>query len=353
MFEDFAGVWTPVTEARKVQKKPVSVKLAGEPVVLFRDEKGALGALIDRCPHRGVALSLGKVDEKGCLACPFHGWTFDTTGACTRVPLNDVPKEKRARHQAMALPVREIGGLVWLYTGPYAKEEPVAPEALTEPGWHLAVYEDTWNAHWTRAMENMLDFPHVPFVHRRTIGKALSRQMKRDSVAHITVEPTETGATFPVTMDRDQQMIPLEWRKPNAMVLRILDDKRKVRMHVFCIPVDEEHTNMMIVAARNFFPSRLVTWFSGLYNRKIVGEDRAVVESSYPKEVPHPNEEVSVATDGPTLHFRRYYYRELRDSSANLVPAARLARHPDRAKDAPSIQVPKDGAEPRVTSTAA
>ena len=345
MFEDFAGVWTPVTDARSVRNKPVSVKLAGEPVVLFRDAEGSLGALIDRCPHRGVALSLGQVDDRGCLACPFHGWTFDKDGACTHVPLNDVPREKRARHQAMALPVREIGGLAWVYTGPYAKEEPAAPEALIEPGWDLSVYEEVWAAHWTRAMENMLDFPHVPFVHRRTIGGALRRQMKRESIADIRVEPTATGAIFPVTVDGDKQMIPLEWRKPNAMVLRILDDKRKVRMHVFCVPVDEDHTRMIIVAARNFLRSRVVSWFSDLYNKKIVREDRAVVESSYPREVPHPNEEGSVATDGPTLHFRRYYFRELRDSSANLVPAARLARHPDRAKE-PSPA-------PRVTSSAA
>ncbi len=31
----------------------------------------ALGALIDRCPHRGVALSRGRVTEKGTLECPF------------------------------------------------------------------------------------------------------------------------------------------------------------------------------------------------------------------------------------------------------------------------------------------
>jgi phenylpropionate dioxygenase-like ring-hydroxylating dioxygenase large terminal subunit len=34
-----------------------------------------VGALLDRCPHRGVALSLGTITD-GCLACPFHGWRF-------------------------------------------------------------------------------------------------------------------------------------------------------------------------------------------------------------------------------------------------------------------------------------
>ncbi len=324
MFEGFAGVWTPVVDARSLGRKPLAVKLAGESLALFRDGKGGVGALIDRCPHRGVALSLGSVNEEGCLECPFHGWSFEAGGACVHVPLNDVPADKRARHAAMAVPAREIGGLVWVFTGAVASGEPEVPEALLEPGWARSVYSEVWDAHWTRAMENMLDFPHLPFVHRRTIGGGIRKQMKRDTVIHMGVEATPTGAVFPVTMEGRAQMEPLEWRRPNAMVLRLLEQKRKVRMHVFCVPVDADHTRMIIVSTRNFMRSAIVSWVSDRYNRVIVKEDRAVVESSQPREVPPPADEVSVATDGPTLHFRRYYFRELRPSTTDLVPAARL-----------------------------
>jgi phenylpropionate dioxygenase-like ring-hydroxylating dioxygenase large terminal subunit len=271
-----------------------------------------------------VALSLGSVSEDGCLECPFHGWQFEASGACTRVPLNDVPAEKRARHAAMAVPAREIGGLVWVFTGAVAKGEPEVPEALIERGWTRSVYSEVWEAHWTRAMENMLDFPHLPFIHRRTIGAGLRKEMRPDSIIELEVEPTPTGARFPVTMNGKPNGVPLEWRKPNAMVLRILDGKRKVRMHVFCVPVDADHTRMIIVSSRTFLRLRIVTWLSEPYNRRIVSEDRAVVESSSPREVPPPADEVSVASDGPTLHFRRYYFRELRPSATDLVPAARL-----------------------------
>jgi phenylpropionate dioxygenase-like ring-hydroxylating dioxygenase large terminal subunit len=74
VFSGFANVWTPLTLARRVKKKPLAITLAGEKLVLFRDGKGQLGALLDQCPHRGVALSLGKVRDDGCLECPFHGW---------------------------------------------------------------------------------------------------------------------------------------------------------------------------------------------------------------------------------------------------------------------------------------
>ncbi len=334
MFEGFAGVWTPVVDARALGNKPLAVKLAGEAIALFRDGKGGVGALIDRCPHRGVALSLGTVNEDGCLECPFHGWSFEKDGACAFVPLNDVPKDKRARHAAMALPAREIGGLVWVFTGAVAKGEPEVPDALLEKGWARSVYSEIWNAHWTRAMENMLDFPHLPFLHRRTIGGGIRKQLKRDTVVHIDVEPTPTGAVFPVTMEGRAQMDPLEWRRPNGMVLRLLEQKRKVRMHVFCVPVDADHTRMIIVSTRNFLRLRVVSWLSDRYNRVIVKEDRAVVESSQPREVPPPADEVSVASDGPTLHFRRYYFRELRPSATDLVPAARLLARGNASKDA-------------------
>ena len=67
MFEGFANVWTPLIEARTVSQRPMRLVLAGEPVVLFRGANDAIGALIDRCPHRGVALSLGQVGPDGCL----------------------------------------------------------------------------------------------------------------------------------------------------------------------------------------------------------------------------------------------------------------------------------------------
>ena len=61
MFEGFARVWTPLAASEALKKAPLAFTLAGEKIVLFRDLSGAPAALLDRCPHRGVALSLGQV----------------------------------------------------------------------------------------------------------------------------------------------------------------------------------------------------------------------------------------------------------------------------------------------------
>src|SRR4051794_30009993 len=117
MFETFRNVWTPVEFSRCVTKRrPVAARLAGEDLVLFRNAEGRVGVLRDRCPHRGVKLSLGAMTPDGCLACPFHGWEFKTDGACQHVPYAPMSDEKRERNHATALPARDVGGMIWVFT---------------------------------------------------------------------------------------------------------------------------------------------------------------------------------------------------------------------------------------------
>ncbi|WP_438008875.1 aromatic ring-hydroxylating dioxygenase subunit alpha [Sorangium sp. So ce321] len=327
MFEGFARVWTPVEVAGRLGSKPLAVRVAGEDVVLFRGAGGRAAALVDRCPHRGVALSLGRVGQDGCIECPFHGWRFDGAGACREIPLSDVPPEKRGRHAATALPVRELGGLLWLFTGPDAEGEgePHVPDGLLDPRLSRSVHAQDWSTHWTRAMENMLDFPHLPFVHRSTIGRDMRRALRPGSVMHVDTAETPSGMQVHAWLDdQEQKGVRLDWVRPNGMVLRINIPGRDLRIHVFCTPIDAARTRMLLITTRDFGRYNPLMRLSALFNRRILLEDRAVVESSRPAEVPEAHEEVSVATDRATLVFRRYYHRELRGSRADRPPTGHL-----------------------------
>jgi len=307
--EGLADMWTPVALSREVGRQPYGLTVAGERIVLFRDARGTLAALRDQCPHRGVKLSLGKVKEDGCLECPFHGWRFAADGACTHIPLNPMPEEKRQRFAATAFPVRERGGLVWLYTRPGAEapDEPYVPETLEQKGVHVWLYVETWNAHWTRAMENMLDSPHLPFVHRRTIGGALRRRMKPDSRMEIELEPTPTGFRTQSRMDGVEPKGFLDWLRPNGMRMSVPIPGRLMQLYMWCVPVDANHVRMFLVSARDFVRMQPLAGLVDRYNTRILREDKAVVESSHPVEVPPVSEERSVATDRATLAFRRWY----------------------------------------------
>ena len=316
MFERFRNQWTPVVFSSALPPgKPVPRRVAGTKVVLFRDVTGSPRALVDRCPHRGVQLSLGEVTD-GCVTCPFHAWKFAGDGRCVDIPLNPMTEEKRARYRAMPLPVVERGGVVWLFTGEVPVGEPPVPEAALIQGAKRFEVTQTWKAHWTRAMENMLDSPHVPFLHRKTIGRFVRPYVKPGSRMTIEVEPTARGFRTRAPLDDRPQAAWLEWLRPNGMTLDIPIPKGLWRIHAFCVPVDENTTEMMVFSVRTFLrwvPSFLMD----RTNRTILDEDRAVLESSDPAEVPRPGEELSVPSDRATLAFRKWYFETLVDGTGD------------------------------------
>src|SRR5262245_3014387 len=55
------------------------------PVVLARDESGALRAFEDRCAHRGAPLCRRERGRAGEFVCVYHNWTYDLQGNLTGV----------------------------------------------------------------------------------------------------------------------------------------------------------------------------------------------------------------------------------------------------------------------------
>lgn len=325
MFQDFSEVWSPVLPAADLPAdRPVGLKVAGVPVALFRDAQGRPAAVIDRCPHRGVALSLGKVED-GCLVCPFHGWTFDEKGRNCRVPWN--PDARLERLGASPLPARELAGQIWIFTGPEAPGEPEVDEIFLREGIRVSGMVEEIQTHWTRVMENMLDWPHLPFVHQRTIGKGLVSQARGRMDVHLDIEPW--GFRSHVTLDGAPSEGSMNFRFPNMMNLFIGIPGRTLVMMVACVPVDEARTRLVMMTARSFARLGILDAVFNWQNRKIFREDLEVVESSPPGPVPHPREERSVRTDAPTLHFRKRYLAELAPGRGEGGMSHQLDAHPD------------------------
>jgi nitrite reductase/ring-hydroxylating ferredoxin subunit len=105
----------------------VPALLLGERLVVWRSDAGHVGVWNDRCPHRGMRLSMGAT-RAGSLICPYHGWEFDAEGACSHIPAHpDLSPSRAAR--ARLYPAVETGGYVWACIG-----EP----ASAQPGYRLA-----------------------------------------------------------------------------------------------------------------------------------------------------------------------------------------------------------------------
>ena len=163
--------WYPVLPSREVRGRPVGVRRFGRPLVLWRDEDGEVRCAIDACPHRGAALSRGRVVE-GTLHCPYHGLGFNPEGTCVHVPWgeSDGPSPRLA-----TLPVADERGLLWVWNGEGAphKDVPWTDALQTELGPEdggTVDLTDVFDVSYLRVMENLTDFHHVPIVHRGTVA---------------------------------------------------------------------------------------------------------------------------------------------------------------------------------------
>ncbi len=79
--------WWPVAHSAEVRQHPRAFRLGQQQLAIYRDLSGTVRAVEDRCPHRRLPLSMGRLTEDGSLQCPYHGWSFDgATGRCTAIP---------------------------------------------------------------------------------------------------------------------------------------------------------------------------------------------------------------------------------------------------------------------------
>ena len=107
--------WHPVvaTQALRAGHGVLAARVLGQDLALWRSADGLPQAWEDRCPHRGVRLSLGRVVGNQ-LACAYHGWEYAAgTGRCMTIPAmprEPVPGKVCARTYA----VREAQAMVWV-----------------------------------------------------------------------------------------------------------------------------------------------------------------------------------------------------------------------------------------------
>lgn len=161
--------WVPAVRSAKLEADgaPARVRLFGENFVAFRATDGRVGFLAEACPHRCASLALAR-NEKNGLRCIFHGWKVSVEGA-----LVDAPTEPLARREAFLEsipvrhhPVREAGGLVWVYLGKRADPPRFHDFEFTHlPASHVFPRRGVIHCNWLQGLEALLDSAHVTYLH--------------------------------------------------------------------------------------------------------------------------------------------------------------------------------------------
>tara|TARA_B100000029_G_scaffold503814_1_gene581514 strand:+ start:43 stop:1311 length:1269 start_codon:yes stop_codon:yes gene_type:complete len=64
----------------------LSTKVGDTPVLVCRDNDGALHAFVNRCMHRGMLLCRERQGNSPNFICPYHQWTYDLKGQLRAIP---------------------------------------------------------------------------------------------------------------------------------------------------------------------------------------------------------------------------------------------------------------------------
>jgi phenylpropionate dioxygenase-like ring-hydroxylating dioxygenase large terminal subunit len=305
--------WLPLAAADELPAaRCLPVRHFDTALVLWRGAAGSAAAFDDRCPHRGASLALGRVQGEA-LECGYHGWRFAADGRCVAIPAAPAFRPP-AGHGARAWRLREAHGLLWAAGADAPDAEPFAPpplDALPRRRVLCGPFDVATSA--PRVVENFLDTAHFGFVHDGWLGDRGHVEVPDHGVEHDPLgrpgvpqfrawQPrASSAATGGAWVDyRYQLLSPLsallhkhaaQGRTDEGYVLWTAPTGRESCRAWFTIATADEHADAEVLRE---------------FQRGIFAQDRPIVESQRPRELPLSGGEVHGAADRLSAAYRRW-----------------------------------------------
>jgi choline monooxygenase len=190
----FAGSWVTVGCTSQVQKPGdiLVAKVAGQSIIVTRDNTGELRAFYNVCRHRGTQL-FDEPCHVNVIRCPYHSWGYDLTGKCIGTPLfegSTIPPDShglfemtglkafdRADYGLLPVHVEAWGCLVLVNLNPQAQplsdwigDLPVRLGGYQLAEWSIQRHKTYhFGANWKLVAENFMEYYHLPWVHPELI----------------------------------------------------------------------------------------------------------------------------------------------------------------------------------------
>jgi len=333
----FVPWWVPVAGEQDLRAAtPLAARAFGHELVLWRSGAAAAGgegapgaqgapgapiAFLDRCPHRGARLSLGRIED-GRLECAYHGWRFDPAGRCVAIPALPAFTPPQT-HRACAWQAMEAHGLVWVAGAAAPHTVPHAPDLLGPDDDRPALpprrvlcgpFDVATSA--PRVVENFLDTAHFGFVHEGFLGSREQLAVPDYRVEHDRLgrplvplyRAWQPRASTAATIGGPGAWVDYSYRLLGpyaALLTKKAEGAAPAEAYaLWCCPLDEETTRVWFTIctddhARTDDELRA-------FQATIFGQDAPVLESQQPRRLPLHGGELHCAADRLSVAYRRW-----------------------------------------------
>ncbi|BCS93543.1 aromatic ring-hydroxylating oxygenase subunit alpha [Metallosphaera javensis (ex Sakai et al. 2022)] len=163
----------------------VTTYMGEDPVLVIRGEDGKIGAFLNLCRHRGTKLCVRDEGNSFFFTCPYHGWTYNSEGRLTGVPLEKIayPNLDKSEWGLIQVPrLVNYKGTIW---GNWDPEAPSFEEYLGDMKPYFDMFLDRYDGNmkiyggvhrwiipvnWKIPSENFMgDSYHALFTHKSAV----------------------------------------------------------------------------------------------------------------------------------------------------------------------------------------
>ncbi len=276
-------------------KNPLSKKILGQEIVVFKTESSNIEIIENRCCHRNVALSMGYVKGEH-LKCAYHGWEFNGKGKCVHIPSLSDAGEIPLTACVKKYEVKILNHMVWAFFGEEDKSDKISLPPMPE----MAHFPYVFNYHEVKAdlklvAESLIDPYHIDHVHRNSI-KTFMGNLNR---ASVEFEINNEGTTMTGSYMRentgnffekfyfgfdDEIKTNFAFYFPHTSKLHIAFKEKNMFIYEHFYPIDDTRVMMLQITCWDRIFRRFPLWLAKKMmldkSNKIVEEDIDFLESN-------------------------------------------------------------------------